>query len=94
MSPPRKTSLRRAASRERARQLLQAVAERKEDAYVGYRQLYGLWIGNNAAVPELRPLFRIPGIDANGTFSVSEEFRNLVVELSTEILPFFQNMDS
>ncbi len=91
MSPPSKTSLRRAVCREEARLLLQRVAEGKEDAYIGYRQLYGLWIGNNAAVQELRPLFRIPGIEADGTLSVNHEFRELVVKLSIEILPYFQS---
>jgi hypothetical protein len=93
MNPPSKTSERRTASRERARLLLQAVAERKEDAYVGYRQLYGLWVSNNAALQELRPLFRIPGIEADGTFSVTDEFRDLVIKLSMEILPHFQKVN-
>jgi hypothetical protein len=92
MSPPSKISLRRAASREKARLLLEAVARREEDVYVGYRQLYGLWIGNNAAVEELRPLFRIPGIEPDGTLSVTDEFRDLVVKLAIEILPRFQKV--
>ena len=91
MNPPSKTLLVKIASREKARSLLEAVAAGEVNAYVGFRQLYGLWLSNNAAVQELRPLFRIPGIDADGTFSVTSEFREAVRRHSLEILHRFQS---
>jgi len=94
MSPPTKVSLRKASAREQTRKLLQAIVSGEIDAYVGYKQLYGFWCGNNAATQELRPLFRIPGIEANGTFSVTPQFRDLVVTLSKEILLKFQDSAS
>jgi len=50
-----------------------------------------LWCGNNAAVQELRPLFRIPGIEPDGQLSANEEFRTTVQKVATEILPEFAN---
>jgi hypothetical protein len=91
MSPQKKIALRRIATRDEARLLLEAVVTGKMDTYAGFRQLYGLWLSNNAAVQELRPLFRIPGVEADGTFSVTSEFREIVRELSIEILPLFRS---
>jgi hypothetical protein len=91
MSPNSKVSSRRAATREKARKLLHAVASGEVDAYVGYRQLYGVWCSNNAATQDLRPLFRIPGVEPDGTLSVTPQFRDLVVALSKEILLKFQD---
>jgi hypothetical protein len=57
------------------------------DVYLAYRRLYGLWCRNNAAVQELRPLFRIDGVDPDGQLSVTDEFRETVRSLAREILP-------
>jgi hypothetical protein len=61
----------------------------KADAYEAYRRLYGLWCANNAALQELRPLFRMEGIDADGHIVVTTEFRGHVVSLAKSILPQF-----
>jgi hypothetical protein len=42
---------------------------------------------NNAAIQELRPLFRMEGIEPEGCFSVTAEFREQVLTLAKEILP-------
>jgi hypothetical protein len=94
MRPLRKTYLERVATREKISTLLRAVVSGEIDAYMGYKQLYGFWCAHNSATQELRPLFRISGIEANGTFSVTPEFRNHVVNLAKEILPKFQDSAS
>lgn len=87
MSPVSKVKLRRLASRRAARDLLQDLVAGKVDAYEAYRRLWGLWCSNNAALQELRPLFRMEGIEAEGCISVSAEFRGQVLSLAGEILP-------
>ena len=86
MSPVRKTTVRRVHDRKRAEAILKSLSEGSTDIYEGYRALYSLWRSNNAAVPELRPLFRIPGIEPDGCLSVSDSFRAEVVSLATQIL--------
>ena len=90
MSPVRKTALRRAEVRNRASTLLKSLSEGRIDTYEGYRQLYGLWCSNTTAVQELRPLFRIPGVEPDGRLNVTDEFRKQVRSLATEILPLIQ----
>ena len=62
---------RRLASRKAAKELLQDLVTGKADAYEAYGSLYGLWYGNNAAVQELRPFFRMEGIEPDGSFVVT-----------------------
>ena len=87
MFPISKAKLRRLASRQAARELLQDLVAGKADTYQAYRSLYGLWCSNNAAVQELRPLFRIDGIEPDGRLSVTKEFREQVLSLARQILP-------
>ena len=82
-----KTALRRARDRKHANAILESLSQGTGDVYESYRALYGLWRSNNAAVPELRPLFRIPGIDPDGALSVTDEFKKTVRSLAKEILP-------
>jgi hypothetical protein len=87
--PPR-AKVRRRLHREEARQILEdLIAGRTEDIFVAYGRLFSLWNGNDAVLRELRPLFRIPGIDPCGSFAVTDEFRNQVISLASRILPFF-----
>jgi hypothetical protein len=51
--------------------------------------LYSLWCSNNAAVPELRPLFQIEEICPGSTFSVTAEFKERVFSLAEEVLLTF-----
>jgi hypothetical protein len=87
VSPISKVELRRLASRQEAAELLQNLIAGEVEAYQAYRGLYGLWCSNNAAVQELRPLFRIDGIEPDGPLSVNEEFREQVLSLAKQILP-------
>jgi hypothetical protein len=79
-----------AKTRKRAHALLQALVSSELDVYEGYKQLYGLWVSRNAAVQDLRPLFRIPGVDANGIFSVDDYFRNEVITIAEKLIPLLQ----
>ena len=85
MSPVRKTTLRRAKYRKRADEILESLRQGTGDVYESYRALYALWCSNNAAVQELRPLFRIPGIEPDGPLSVTDEFKKAVRSLAKEI---------
>ena len=87
MSPVRKTALRRSRDREKAVAFLKAIGDGSGDLYECYRELYMLWYSNNMALPELKPLFSITGIDPNGCFSVNESFRTQVRTLVATILP-------
>jgi hypothetical protein len=91
MSPTSKLERRRIANRQEARDLLQNIVTGNADAYEAYRRLYGLWCANNAALQELRPLFRIEGIEADGHIIVTTEFREQVVSLAKSILPQFSS---
>lgn len=91
MSPIRKTTLRRTQDRKRAEIILKSLSEGGIDVYEGYIELYSVWCSNNAAVPELRPLFRIPGVDPGGALSVTDDFRTEVRSLATQILPLILN---
>lgn len=87
---PPKAKVRRRLRREKARQLLEDLLAGKADVFVAYGRLFALCDGNDPVLRELRPLFRIPGIDPCGSFSVTEEFRHQVLSLASGILPFFQ----
>lgn len=77
---------RRLATRHEAKLILEGVVSRAMDAYEGYRQLYGIWCSNNAAVQELRPLFRIPGYEPDGILRVDDSFRQTVRSTAAAIL--------
>lgn len=89
MSQISKSELRRRASRQAVAETLQDMVNRRLDAYEGYRRLYAFWCGNNAAVQELRPLFRMSGIYPDGPITVDGYFRKRVLLTATEILPLF-----
>ena len=91
VSPMSKIELRRLASRRAARDLLQGLVDGNADSYQAYRGLYALWCGNNAAVQELRPLFRMDGIEPDGHLSVTDEFRAKVLTLAKQILPLLSD---
>ncbi len=90
--PKSEIERRKIAKRQEARDLLPEIVAGKADAYEAYRRLYVLWCANNAALQELRPLFRMEGIEADGHIMVTAEFRERVVSLATSILPQFSNV--
>jgi hypothetical protein len=85
-----KIETRRRATRALVKQLLKQIVAGQVEVYVGYRRLYGQWCKNNAAVQELRPMFRIPGIAPDGMLSVSENFKSQVISKAKEILQSFE----
>ena len=87
MSPLKKSVQRRIQDRQQAKAILKSLSEGGSEAYEQYRSLYKLWCSNNSALPELKPLFRISGIEPDGTFAVSDEFRATVRGLASQILP-------
>jgi hypothetical protein len=87
MSPFKRTVQRRGRDRKAAAAFLKALIEGARDAYECYRGLYLLWCSNNGALMELKPLFRMDGVEANGTFSVDDRFRSEIKSLAKQILP-------
>ena len=72
--------------RQTAKELLISLTSGASDAYETYRSLYHLWITHHAAVPQLQPLFEMPGIEPNGQISVTEDFRSHVRSVATTVL--------
>ena len=70
---------------------MQAIASGEAEVYLAYRSLYWLWSDHNAALQELRPLFRIPEIEPDGSLSVTTEFEVQVRSLATAILPTLED---
>ena len=85
---PPKSKVRRLRQRTEAKQILEDLIEGKGDIFVAYGRLFKLWNGNDAVLKELRPLFRIPSVDACGSF----EFRAQVLSSASAILPLFQSV--
>jgi hypothetical protein len=79
----------RQAAREVCITTLEQMISGKIEVYAGYRRLYTEWCTRNSAVPELRPMFRVPSVSADDTFSVTEEFENQILSLAREILLSF-----
>ena len=78
---------RKQASRKAARELLVGLVSGAAEPYEAYRHLYRIWCGHNSAVQELRPFFRIPGVEPDGRLSVTEDFKQQVLALAAAILP-------
>jgi len=70
-------------------EILRDLVAGKTDVYDGYRRLYLLWCSNNAALQELRPLFRMNGIEPDGRISATAEFQERVLSLAKKILTQF-----
>jgi hypothetical protein len=75
--------------RQMAKELLHGLTCGTADTYETYRSLYWLFIGSG--VPELRPLFTIPGIEPDGQLSVTEDFKRQVLSSATAILANLQD---
>ena len=82
---------RRHTIRKNSRVLLEQMTSGQIEVYAGYRRLYRYWCYNNAAVQELKPLFRIPSISPDGILSVTEELNAQIVSIAREILVAFQS---
>ncbi|HEY3990825.1 MAG TPA: hypothetical protein VGM02_16090 [Acidobacteriaceae bacterium] len=86
-----KVELRRQAIRKASMAILEQMVSGEIEVYIGYRLLYAHWCWNNAALQELRPMFRIPNVSPDGVLSVTEDFNVQVVSLAREILAHFSN---
>ena len=86
-----KVELRRQTTRKTSMKILEQMVSGEIDVYVGYRHLHAQWCVNNAAVQELRPMFRIPNVSPNGTLSMTEEFKAQITSIAREILTHFSN---
>ena len=86
MSPVKKIELRRRSSRARAKVILTEIASGKDYIAEDYLAIYSVYISNPAALEEIKPLFRIPGIDPAGNFSVDDHFNAAIKSLAVEIL--------
>jgi len=64
VSPKRKSQLRREAARFEAKMILESIVVGAVDPYTGYRKLVALSCSNNAALEEIKPMFRIPNVAA------------------------------
>ena len=73
-----KVELRRQATCKASQKILQQIVSGEIEVYVRYRHLYSQWCTNDLAVPELRPMFRIPDIEPNGTLSVTGGFKSQI----------------
>ena len=75
----RRVVFRKAQVLQKARGVLQKIADGSRDPYEGYREVYGMYVGTDGLVEELKPLFRMPGIEPDGTIHVNEAFRRIVI---------------
>ena len=51
------------AARSDAKMILESIVAGAVDPYMGYRKLFALHCSNNAALEEIKPMFRIPNVD-------------------------------
>jgi hypothetical protein len=82
----RHSTERRLSALESARQVLHSVADGNRDPYEAYRQLYAIYTGTSGLLEELKPLFRLPGICADGPITANDEFRRTVVSAAVNWL--------
>ena len=77
---------RRADAVEQARRVLHEIANGSLDPYEGYRRVYGIYVGTSGLAEELKPFFRLPGIEPDGFLHVNEDFRIRIRRLAGEWL--------
>jgi len=86
--------IRRDASRQQAKSILAAIISGETEAYEEYRALFRIYCSNSAALEVIKPLFRMPGIDPDGVFSATDDFRARVIVLAQELLPLISEQPS
>jgi hypothetical protein len=84
--PRRLSAQRRVRAVERARVIVQAIVDGRQGHYEGYRALYSIYLQTSGAAEELKPLFRLPGIEPDGTIHVNDEFRRTVMDAAVQWL--------
>jgi hypothetical protein len=79
-------AVRRAGAIGKARRIFQQVVDGSLDPYEGYRRLYGIYAGSSGLLDELKPFFRLPGVEPDGHLRVDDEFRATIRGLAEEWL--------
>lgn len=82
----RQSAQRKFRALEDARIILEALSDGTPGPYEGYRQVYGIYLNTSGALEELKPLFRLRGVVPDGTFSVDDEFRRVVIAAAAQWL--------
>ena len=82
----RRSTQRRISTLEKAHSVLRAIVEGRQDPYEGYREVYAMYIDSSGIVEELKPLFRLPGIEPDGFIHVDEDFRWAIQAAAAEWL--------
>jgi hypothetical protein len=77
---------RKADAVERARQVFQQVVNGSLDPYEGYRQVHGIYLASDGLAEELKPFFRLPGVEPDGFLHVDGEFRAMIRQLAGQWL--------
>jgi len=77
---------RRSDAVERAREVLQQVVDGSVDPYEGYRRVYAIYLGSSGLAEELKPFFRLHGVEPDGFLSVNDSFRTTIRRLAAEWL--------
>jgi len=72
--------------KKKIQETIEAIANGSLDAYLGFRKLYGIYCGRNGVHEELKPFFRIPGVEPEGRIRVDDAFRSTVRALAVEYL--------
>ena len=75
----RRVAARKALALEKARGVLQMIVDGSHDPYEGYREVHGIYVGTSGLAEKLKPLFRLPGVEPDGTLHVNENFRRIVI---------------
>jgi hypothetical protein len=77
---------RRAVCIQRAQSILEQIVDGSLTPQDGYRLLRGLYVGSNGLLADLRPMFRLPGIEPDGLLTEDDEFNRTVREAAAEWL--------
>jgi len=66
---------------------IEAIAERRVDAYEGWQSVCGIFQSNaGLGLPELKQFVQIEGIHPNSTLSVTEELRDAIWRNAVQFL--------
>jgi hypothetical protein len=72
---------------ESATAIIEAIAERRVDAYEGWQRVSGIFQRNaGLGLPELKDFVQIEGVHPNSTLTVSEELRNAIWQSAVHFL--------
>jgi hypothetical protein len=85
-SRKKRQETRRERQHEQVRNLVHQIVNGTGDLYVHYMGLFAIWCGYASWHEDLRPFFRIDGVDAGASFSIDDAFKEKVRSLAMEWL--------